>query len=321
MDRFNVTAQDRSRWTSSNASNASTADLVLTSVEQTELLTWVIFTAIISFVGAFNNILVLLVTWPRNRGTSGLNLLIFHFVSVNLFMCFINIPVSVLMVEGHRAGYVVPSSICNYIQAIYNIVSGVTNWADASLAINRCIALFFPHNYRMWSTKYVNLSLMTFAWIVSSVAVLPMSFGIGGSMNLLPLGECAHQPYGFLGRCLTGLVVLAPFSVAGGGSALILWKSYKISRNRVAAISSDGNRRVVLRRLRMMLFTFLWTVICNVPSGVLILNLPSLFVRVPTTVLWLRTCSSTQYGFTPVSLLFRNLALRSNRHQLIFDNL
>ncbi|OQV12705.1 hypothetical protein BV898_13026 [Hypsibius exemplaris] len=114
MDSQNVSSFLQNRTTN------FTSKLKLSADKEAELSAALTVTAIISFSGALGNLLVLLVTWPKTAARkSGLNLLIFQFVAANLFMCLVNIPTSVFMIQSQRDGLILPMGMCNYTQAFF----------------------------------------------------------------------------------------------------------------------------------------------------------------------------------------------------------
>ncbi|OQV22585.1 hypothetical protein BV898_03410 [Hypsibius exemplaris] len=235
----------------------------LTDARQTELIAWGTVTLSLSFLGAVNNLLVLLVTWPGAGSKFGLNLLIFHFVAVNLFMCLMGIPISVILILLKRDGYFIPPNICNFFQAVYGLGATLVNWSDSMLAVNRCLALFVPHHYLSLTKQSANLAVLVFMWAIGLAGMLPMSFGVGGQLRLSDLGQCGTFPAaGRLGMFLMSLVSYFPFSVTGTGALLILLKMSGMARHRVVSHVGAGannggagavrGRKVILRHLKKM---------------------------------------------------------------------
>ncbi|OQV22586.1 hypothetical protein BV898_03411 [Hypsibius exemplaris] len=298
----------------------------LAKAKQAELLAWICVTLIISLVGAFNNIVVLMATIPKRGAKSGLVFLIFHFISVNLFMCLIAIPVSIVLILVKRAGIPLRPDSCIYFQAFYSTGAIVVKWADAGLALNRCVALFLPHRYKGWTTKTTTVGMVLFAWIPSLLAQIPLSFGVGGTLKLQELGQCAAIPKGQLGSFLqTALGTGVPLSLTGLGCVLIVIKVILMCRSRGHMIGPKNGpeckqARRMLRHIKMaklLLVTFLWTALCNLPWAVVSSNYPSANSENPVSVLWLRTCFVIQYGLTPCILLFGNEEYRARLKQLL----
>ena len=119
------------------------------NIDATKLLSWIVTTCLVCFVGTLANVLAILAIWPRQPFTSGLNFLIFHFLAVNLFMCLVNIPICIGMIAARQSGYIISPISCNYVQPLYTIFYWLANWFEAGLAVNRYIALFFPHSYKV----------------------------------------------------------------------------------------------------------------------------------------------------------------------------
>jgi 7 transmembrane receptor (rhodopsin family) len=294
-------------WSNASLYETNKTSSGLSPFKQRELLAWIIITAVITFIGGFNNVLAVLVTWPRPNVQSNFNLLLFHFAIINLFMCLVNVPIHVFMILAKQSGYVVSSSVCKYLHVFHATGIGLVNWADAGLALSRCIALILPHHYKTWNTKMANLGILALAWAFSLGAYLPVSFGVGGRFQLMSLGQCSYMPAaGDMGKFVLTITSYVPYTLVGLASILIFWKTRTMSQNRVGNDSAtDGYRRVVLRRIRMakvLLVSFLWSAICNLPGTVITMNFPILFVRDPVSILWTRTCVACQYSFSPVSL-------------------
>jgi hypothetical protein len=99
---------------------------------------------------------------------------------------FNNLPIMIFMVLAKRDGNFIAANACSYVYVIYFVGAGVINWADASLAINRCVALLLPHRYKAWTTKS-NIAVLIFVWLMASCTFLPRSFGVGRKMSLSSL--------------------------------------------------------------------------------------------------------------------------------------
>ena len=118
-----------------------------------ELYYWTIVSFCLCIIGSFNNILVLLVTWPRAGGSKvGLHMLILHFIAINLFMCLINHPIRTIMVVANQHGHRAPDGVCPFADFFFGIGWFALSWADAGLAINRVLALYVPHQHREWAS-------------------------------------------------------------------------------------------------------------------------------------------------------------------------
>ncbi|OWA53956.1 hypothetical protein BV898_18380 [Hypsibius exemplaris] len=298
----------------------------LLPAKQAELTAWIAITLAICFFGTLNNIVLLRVTWPLKRQKYGISLQLFHFVTVNLTMCLVTIPATVFLVHAKRNGWPIQSNACAFIHTLYSINLFLVNWADGGLAVNRFVALYFPHSYKSWSTTRVNAAVIGGSWAICIGSALPTTFSAGGQgMAMSALGQCTVLPTGALGAFLLISGVYFMSAISGVGSLLILWKCLRF-RITTAPVVPDTHadagvrERTAHRRLnmaKMLLFTFIWTFVCAVPGFVVVTRFP-LFLRVnPVSGLWIRTCIACQYAFTPCILLLSNPEYRRRAKLLI----
>ncbi|OQV12703.1 hypothetical protein BV898_13024 [Hypsibius exemplaris] len=308
-----------------NTTNSTSVDLfalTLGTEKTRELLAAVVVTVTLSFLGALGNLLVMLITWPRSSVKSGLDLLIFHFVGANFFMLLVNIPVGVLMIAAKQWGYKAPIHTCAVVQTIFGTGWSAINWMDAALAINRFIALFFPHTYRIWTSKAITWGTVIFTWLISLATNIPLAFNIGGRMVLLPLGYCAAlTSKDNVDTALTTLKFYLPYALTGVAAVILLFKTYFGMKSRNRITQRDGRSFVaVVRRFRMarmVLLVFLWTGVCVLPGNIVSVSFAYVFTQNPVSGLWLRTCLVLQYGFTPCILLLTNAEYRVRCRRLL----
>ncbi|OWA53644.1 hypothetical protein BV898_18065 [Hypsibius exemplaris] len=291
---------------------------VLSPTMQTELTAWIAITLTVCVVGIFTNVLLLRVMWSAELQRSGVSFLLFHFVAVNLLMCIVTTPIAVILVLVKRDGWHIPSNICYYITTLNTINISVVNWSDAGLALNRFVALYFPHSYKTWATTPTLVVIIACGWIIPISLTMPFTVAAGGqSVTLSPIGLCSLMPNGQLGIFLTSSASYVPYGISGAGALLILWKCFDFSRPRVAVDRAEdrlheagARRRMAQRRLnmaKMLLFTYLWTGFCAIPAYLIIrTNFPRLFGPVAVSILWIRTSTACQFAFTPCILLLSN---------------
>ena len=320
MNNFSNSVLFTSRMNGSrpgNSSNGAWHVDQLSNGQRSQLLAWTAVTVTISSFGVFTNILVLLITWPKATRTSRLNLLIFHYIAVNFIMCLLGMPTLAFELLAILHGHAIPSTLCRFTMAIYTVLSQVINWCDATLAINRCIAMFLPHNYQRLTSRPILGVMMALTWVASACPVVSMEVGIGGVDSVLPIGRCVYIPSrDALGHIYTVLIA-APYGLAGVGALLLLWKSIRFSVGAdnattgplpiadVARTNLAGQRkrlREMKRRqmARALLGMFLWSGLCVVPWGVITVNFPYLYAREPVSLFWLRTSFACQYAVSPV---------------------
>ncbi|OWA53645.1 hypothetical protein BV898_18066 [Hypsibius exemplaris] len=321
---------------SSNSSHASTVPPfpMLSPTTQKEVIAWIAATLSICVVGIFTNVLLLRVMWSAKLQRSGVSFLLFHFVAVNLLMCLITVPAAIFLVVVKRDGWQIPSNICYYITTINTINMTVVNWSDAGLALNRFVALYFPHSYKAWSATPVSVAIIISGWLIAIGLTMPFTTAAGGQrVTLSAIGLCSLARSGRLGVFLTTCTSFVPFGISGAGALLILWKCFSYSRLRLATVGSteDGNlgpdatrHKMAQRRLKMakmLLFTYFWTGLCAIPAYVVVrASFPHLFDPSSVSVLWIRTSTACQYALTPYILLISNPEYQRRAKVLLSGN-
>ena len=285
----------------------------LSQSEKTNLLVWVIVTLTISLFGAINNLLILIITWPKASRPSSLNMLIFHFITVGLVVCLLSYPLICLEVLAVIYGHEIPASLCRFTLSTYTILVKVINWSDAAIALNRCIAFYFPHHYKQWSSNRMIARITMFTWFISAGPVISQEVGVGGLDITQPNGQCFYLYRGKLGQLYLSLA-MTPYALAGVGALLLLWKSIRSSSTRRAVGRQPANpnnaaglRRLVqearkLRMAKVLLGMFVWSAICILPWAVISVNYPHLYVQYAkgVSLFWLRTSFVCQHALTPV---------------------
>ncbi|OQV13701.1 hypothetical protein BV898_12095 [Hypsibius exemplaris] len=290
-----------------NVTLAQTPFPILSQRKQQELTAWLATTLTISFIGVANNLLLLRIIWPAKIRKLGVGLLIVHFVVLNLLMCLVTFPVEFFIVLAKRDGWPIAGTACYYVQTMYTINASVVNWSDTGLAVNRVVALYYPHRYRTWSTMPRGVAMIVCSWMICiGVTVLTIATGDGPTVSISVLGQCSFSNKIHLGLVLTAFIAYVPFAICGVASLLILWKFLLQYRStfRTAAIAPNGNARHrtarrSLNMARMLLLTFLWCGICVLPAYVVRIRFPSLSRTDPVSVQWMRTALVCQYAVTP----------------------
>ncbi|OQV15811.1 hypothetical protein BV898_10063 [Hypsibius exemplaris] len=294
--------------------NRSTSSSPLSYGKYVELMLWIGLTASISFLGLLLNLAGLTVTFWKRTAESIFNLLMSHYVAISLVNCLVNFPVHVFMVLAKWYGHSIPPDACRTIQFFFAFGCAVSNWADVCLSVNRFVAIVFPLHYRWWTQRSVNLAMVAFGWLLCAAAILPLSFGLGGSMPLLRTGQCGFLPVGKWGMLVTSITAYIPYGIIAGTSLTIWMKIITVQRARNQVQAVDGSHAIKpmgisRRRLvvaRMLLMTTVWSALCNIPWGVIQFSFPGLYVTDPISVLWLRTVQVLQFGAFPVILYATN---------------
>ena len=151
-----------------NSTNTTTAHPVVS------LDSWFYAIDSLCTIGSVNNLFIFLIIVRKPELRKGPGILISHLVAINLTLCGIHVPISVHF-PYHR-NY---SNVCRIPQFLFVGTTYTTYWSEFFLAVNRLVAIQFPHKYRPWARfKTITLMIAT-AWIIGIGSVTPGLFDIG----------------------------------------------------------------------------------------------------------------------------------------------
>ncbi|OQV14497.1 hypothetical protein BV898_11339 [Hypsibius exemplaris] len=289
----------------SNEQQRNVQSLNLTLQQQSELLAWSVLTSFITLTGVFSCLVLLIATRPKRGSTRGINMLIFHFMAVHLIMCGLCLPGNVITVQMRAQNVTFPPHLCRCVQAIHVTCVSVINWSDAGLALNRFVALFYPHCYKAWTTKWANAGLVILSWLLSLLGLFFIIPGTAGQLTSNAMGLCVYIPAGSLGKAVTFLQYAA-YGITGVLAFAILWKTCQRRKMVGQTVINHQNRRITLRRLKManlLLLTYLWSAVCTLPWVAIVYVGLQRFGGDPVLSLWQRTCLAAQYAVTPCILI------------------
>ena len=280
----------------------------LSKAQTTELTAWIVTQLTLTYLGALCNAIVLAVTWPKGQRKFGINLIIFHFVAINFLLCCVNLPLSVFTVVVKRAGYPITRA-CSYIHSIFAVAVYALNWSDASLSLNRCVALLLPHHYRAWTSWKIQLSIIAGTWTFSIAALIPVLCHVRDSyMFATAMGQCVlHYGTDQFGLFLQSILIYIPYAITGTSCMLILLKSLALAlqqrRNVLPTLGAAELKRQLhrLRMARIVMLIFLWSVACSAAGWIAASVASNIYIRSPLSALWMRSPYPLQFGFMPVS--------------------
>ena len=280
----------------------------LSTAKQAELNAWIGISTTITYLAASIDICLILVTWPRRASASRINFLIFHYAIVSFLFNFLSTPTLSFMVLAVSQGYRLPGNICDWTHSTLNILGGVINWCDAGLAVNRCVALLFPHSYRNGTTKVISYFILIFSWLLNFFLYLSVSLGWVDGFLLTPLGFCSIQSKG-MAKYFGVFSSYIPYSMVALCALMIFVKNYRMKHARVAEtgeLNGGTFKRLYTRRLRLtkiLLSAIFFSVICMLGSWAS-MYFTSLFRTNPVGFLWLRLGFFSQFSLPPVRLRF-----------------
>ncbi|OQV17397.1 hypothetical protein BV898_08501 [Hypsibius exemplaris] len=280
---------------------------------------WFVFSITCCIIGTGLLMLLLLTSFHVKRLHSGSNVLVVHIMLIELIICGIGFPMTLITTYRSLTGFHVQIN-CNISELFFVTTINTEFWASLSLAINRFVALALPHSYQRIISKAVLTVMIFVPWVLGLSLNLPLYFGIGGRFFLqtVPFETCTTDlvPSGY-GNAWVALAIFLPIGLIGliyvvlgmGWIARKFWRRNALVAP-IAPASRRGNIAVNARRallVRMLVVTYLWHCLCFLPPPILLSSFPWLVVRYPTlVVLWLlKTVLLCGYIVSPVSLLSR----------------
>ena len=257
---------------------------------------------LLCLVGVCAGILALLATWPRRTGLSGVPLLVFHLVLTNLITIFFVYPSHIIMIQLTQNGFAPSPNVCLFLSPFDFALQNLVNWTEVVLALNRFVALFFPHHYRTWTRRSANVCLLVLVWLISASVAYPIL--IARLTRVSTLGQCMidlsqHTPL----RIPLSIVTYTPLAVCGASAFTTLWSACR--RKRAVGGGEMATRKTALRRLKMagmLLLVFVWNTTCYLISIVVSRYFGALWAHSVASWVWVRVISVTMYAATPVGI-------------------
>ncbi|OWA52610.1 hypothetical protein BV898_17058 [Hypsibius exemplaris] len=291
-----------SNYSFSNTSALNNSTLYnVSSVERSSLRVWFATFLAFSIVGIFTNGLLFLVIIRSQTLGSGAGVLILHVITNCFITCAVHNPIHCILIYGDHVWFARPRDICKYVHFLLGLTQFANNWAEASLAVNRLVAMIFPFAYKTWSTRKV-----------------------GGKFYATEKGQCTIQIFGKLGGILTVVAIYVAYGIVGVIAVVVFLVMYVRSfrGHHGDSVQRPGPRQVIVHQRRrivtkMLLISFLFDVMCmyvmcTIPQPMILASLPAIYADNPLLRLWLRSCLVLQFPTTPVILFACNDDYRSH---------
>ncbi|GAV03883.1 hypothetical protein RvY_14252 [Ramazzottius varieornatus] len=235
---------------------------------QTYPTTWATVNAIIHIFALLTNLGFVVVVVADKSNLAGPRLLILNLAVCGLVLSAGWFPATSIVSYLSRER--VPSSCSFFAGTVFFVTA--TNWADVPIAINRIVAICYPHYYRR------------------------------------PYGHCLIQPLNPYGRIFGFIPSVIPFCIVGILSALL----FLVARQRTRALSPESvsGKRLIKRRLNVaqaMLASLLWHVITSFPIIFFTMTFPQVISQQPWLSAWIRGSTLLEFGVSPVTLILGSM--------------
>lgn len=265
---------------------------------------WYIVMVFLSIIGSAFNILLFLVFKRPRKSLRGSQILIGHMIILDLTICAVTNP---LFVSSVFFTQFIPLSrtYCRIVGFLYAISISINNWLSLSLAINRSVALLHPTFYPKLTKTKCTLGMTALGWLY----VLPYFSGFltltGSFEPAPPWGACSVRPFPRF-TPMYNFDIAFPLCSAGG-IYIVTLVIYKIRSRRLVSGENGGvtapgsvqDRH--LRTVKMLVASYLWYVVCSLPSALLAYVFTAYARRSVTAAFYGRTSTLFAYATNPVS--------------------
>ncbi|OWA54326.1 hypothetical protein BV898_18734 [Hypsibius exemplaris] len=295
-----------------------------------QLTAWFVLLITFSLFGIISNALLLRIIANHKKLRNDCSRLIIHLLITSLIMCGIHFPINAVVIYGKAYWFVaVPSNICTYIYSIQVATANASNWTEAWLAINRLVAIIFPYHYPKWVAPWPFRAMVAFSWGMGIATVLPIALGFAGSFVMSGLGHCAMLPgaRSLVSIIFLGVSAYGPYIIVGVVLVVILGHSMTFRTVKVTAPADKQEvaqsaptiqlRSRRFRVARMLLVSFVFCLVCNIPTYALLSLGARVLVRHPLIFVWMRLSLISQYAFSPIIFLCFNQDYRAELRRIV----
>lgn len=288
----------------SNATAPTSCQKVFFAAYYTNFLTYVAVATALCLVAVFSNLLCLaaICTWPELRRQG--NILVTNLVVVDLLLSLTSYPISIAAVI-YRQYSALAENFCDWT-VYYHFVIHSFVWHECLLAVNRLVAVVFPHRYnKLLATRSaVAATLVTGYLIAFCINAYPLGAATAATKRVhmyvptFPFESCLYnvQHAGIFPIVHAVLGVYLPMSVIGlyyGTLFLAVAVKRRLNQSGRRAwmrgtARSDALLRKRTRLARMLFVSFLWNAMTYLPQPLLTAFLPDVYSRWPTSFFYVR---------------------------------
>ncbi|OWA50247.1 hypothetical protein BV898_14770 [Hypsibius exemplaris] len=273
------------------------------------IVIWVAITLTLTVFGVAANAVILIATVkhpPLRRFSSCI--LLAHCVLIDLLTCIFLEPLVIL--TPYLGGFVAfPSNYCRIAGGPIMGSLFLTTWSHAVLAVSRFLAAVFPHQYRHFTRRPVQIAAIFLPWIIAvtlnafPIAEWGIRYELGGVWAGCLLGTAADPLRGII--FILGVYI--PCAVIGLSYAIVLIK-VKLTVRRVVGDSPGGagnpSRRSALRRryevAKLLFLCFIWFCIGNFGVSTAGTYFSKAYAASPLTQLALKGLQYLSPSFNPI---------------------
>ncbi|XP_055340724.1 protein trapped in endoderm-1-like [Paramacrobiotus metropolitanus] len=294
---------------------------------------WFIVMIFLCILGAFSNSLLFMAIVTSRKLRKGSGTLIAHSILIEAFLCVIGVPL--IMASTYMPQFGWPSkTMCKWTMLLFYGPIFAGTWASVLIAINRFVAIFFPHVYSKLTTPPLLALVIALGWAVALASSVPMFFEAGGisvgaTKPWYACGARQEKP-GYLYNFLVTVGTTAPAVALGviyvSIFTLVIIRALifrrKIDTTDKAAVARNQRAQAMtqkrLKMARMLFVSYIWFTVCYMPAPVTASVAPVLYGTSPLVSLFLRMLLEIGYATSPVIYLTMNAEYRSAAKRVLY---
>ena len=147
--------------------------------------------------------------------------------------------------------------------------------------------------------------MIAISWMFGIALGTPGAFGVGSTYVRSQLGYCVSIVLSPLGSGLMTFQSYGANTLIGIIYIFLLYKLMTSGRVMPGTVMTIRRQNILKRRIaiaRLLILSFVWRCVCDLPMVVALSGFPSDYVKQPLLHLWLRFCIFMQYAVNPVRM-------------------
>ena len=134
--------------------------------------------------GAFSSVTILITKELRK----GSEVLIVHDLLIGTFLCSVTFPsIAYTFFAASSLRQPPPVFICTFHFVVLSLGMSAGNWNCCFLAVNRVVAILFPHKYKDFTEKRVTILIIVVCWLTSVSSRSSFIFGLDVHYVIMPV--------------------------------------------------------------------------------------------------------------------------------------
>ncbi|XP_055350329.1 rhodopsin-like [Paramacrobiotus metropolitanus] len=270
---------------------------------QVELVAMISIFTVAFVIGTFLSLILTVTIAFRPRLHTGSGILIAHHQFLHVLQTGISNPLYMFTGWIVWLGLSVSGMNCFVMHFFCKLFTFTEMWASLMLAVNRFVALIFPHHYNAISSNKAITVLMLIPWLIGLALTVPGLYGIGTLFGNRQV-DCGYITV--TSHAVATLVIVMgvylPLAIQGLLYAVVLIVHYR--QTKIHEVSTVQKKRFLL--FRLLFGSYLWYVVCYAPQPIALYGFPQFWFEDKLRAGWFQLLQEVGYAGSPVFLLLMN---------------